>query len=501
MKSKKVLWSSLCAGILLSAAAENLLPNSGLEEWVPERTPEKNLAKIQDGLVPKGWHVGESRRAGEEPWAETARDQQIRHGGESSLKLVNHNAERYHRLAIWDLPVKSEGYYRVSAWVRGEDVRFDQSKRNRGVVLMFSSGPKANFWGNRHSESTVLPLSGTFDWTEISHVYHVPQPDDQLMLTLSLQQASGTLWIDDLKLEEATEADFVKQEEAERTSKFAPTVSRIHYGPAGRQILSLYQAKTEGPAPVLVYIHGGGWLGGNGVKECEQGAKDGMIERMNRNGITVAAINYRLTPLPDPVYDAARAIQFLRYHAKEYNLDKERFLATGFSAGATTSLWLAVHDDLADPKSEDPVARESTRLLGAFAMGAQTTIDPMQIREWKNEEALKHQMICRSAGFRSNDEMFKNYESKKDLYHEFSAVNHVSKDDPLVLLSNGRPLDYPSDGIHHAIFGYQFKLAADRAGAPCDIFLHEKDRHLVSEPRFRNGDEYMIKTLTGRDPR
>ena len=43
---------------------------------------------------------------------------------------------------------------------------------------------------------------------------------------------------------------------------------------------------------------------------------------------------------------------------------------------------MAYHDDLADPQSKDPVARESTRLWCAAGSGAQTTLDPRQMREW-----------------------------------------------------------------------------------------------------------------------
>ena len=43
---------------------------------------------------------------------------------------------------------------------------------------------------------------------------------------------------------------------------------------------------------------------------------------------------------------------------------------------------MAYHDDLADPQSKDPVDRESTRLWCAAGSGAQTTLDPRQMREW-----------------------------------------------------------------------------------------------------------------------
>jgi hypothetical protein len=55
-------------------------------------------------------------------------------------------------------------------------------------------------------------------------------------------------------------------------------------------------------------------------------------------------------------------VQFLRMKAKEWNLDPKRFALSGNSAGAGISLWLAFHDDMADPTDKDPIARESTRL-------------------------------------------------------------------------------------------------------------------------------------------
>ena len=82
------------------------------------------------------------------------------------------------------------------------------------------------------------------------------------------------------------------------------------------------------------------------------------------------------------MHDAARALQTIRSKAKEWNLDPKRVGATGGSAGACTSLWLALHDDLADPKSSDPVARESSRLTCAAVSGAQTSLDPKELREW-----------------------------------------------------------------------------------------------------------------------
>ena len=86
--------------------------------------------------------------------------------------------------------------------------------------------------------------------------------------------------------------------------------------------------------------------------------------------------------MPAPVHDAALAIQFIRSKAAEWNIRKDRIVLTGGSAGACTSMWLLTHDDLADPKSDDPVRRESTSVTAAAVAGGQTSIDPKQIEPW-----------------------------------------------------------------------------------------------------------------------
>ncbi len=100
-------------------------------------------------------------------------------------------------------------------------------------------------------------------------------------------------------------------------------------------------------------------------------------------GVSFASINYRFrehAAIQEILRDAGRAIQFLRAHAKEYNIDPTRMAAFGSSAGAGTSLWLAFHDDLADPNATDPVLRESSRLTAAGSLEGQASYD---LRDWK----------------------------------------------------------------------------------------------------------------------
>jgi len=164
-----------------------------------------------------------------------------------------------------------------------------------------------------------------------------------------------------------------------------PTLANVPYGTHERQVMDFYKADTKQPAPVMIFIHGGSWLGGDK-------AGVGDVKTYLDAGVSVVGINYRYVsqaraaeikpPVMWPLHDAARAVQFVRSKASEWNLDKTRIAATGGSAGACSSLWLAFHEDLADPKSDDPIARESTRLIAAAVNGAQTSLDPAQMREW-----------------------------------------------------------------------------------------------------------------------
>lgn len=214
--------------------------------------------------------------------------------------------------------------------------------------------------------------------------------------------------------------------------KFPPTYRDLAYGPHERNKLDFWQAASDTPTPVVFYIHGGGWVGGS--KESNKGPYLELLDE----GVSYVSINYRLARdgnvLPCSLLDAARALQFVRSKAKEWNIDPERIVATGGSAGGCSSLWLAFHEDLADPTSDDPVARESTRVSGAAVINAQTTIDPRIVDARLGYSASKHRMIWTTVGASSREDLLENYERYEPLFRECSPLTHLSSDDPPVLL-------------------------------------------------------------------
>ena len=258
----------------------------------------------------------------------------------------------------------------------------------------------------------------------------------------------------------------------------APTKADVRYGEHERQVLDFWKADTKEPAPVLFFIHGGGW---------QNGDKSGLaVESWLKAGISVVSINYRYVqqakaegvspPVQAPLHDAARALQFVRSHAGEWNLNKERICASGGSAGACSSLWLAFHPDMADPKSDDPVARESTRLYGAAVNGAQTTLDPRQMRDWTpNSRYGGH-----AFGFTGDkekrisqfDEFLARRDTIKEWIAEYSPYAHVTADDPPVyLIYNSPPAlgKEEKDPTHTANFGVKLQEHCQATGVKCEL--------------------------------
>jgi acetyl esterase/lipase len=107
-----------------------------------------------------------------------------------------------------------------------------------------------------------------------------------------------------------------------------------------QQTLDIYfptDGNSNGPWPVVVYIHGGGWTQGDKT----QGKW--LANWLNPYGYAVVLVNYRMYPdfyFPAFIEDPKCAVRFLRAHAREYSLNPRRMAAWGSSAGGHLALLL-----------------------------------------------------------------------------------------------------------------------------------------------------------------
>lgn len=276
-----------------------------------------------------------------------------------------------------------------------------------------------------------------------------------------------------------------------------PTLANVPYGKHPRQVLDFYQAKTPTtspapaqPTPLLFFIHGGGWMTGDK-------ANPDFLAKCLENGISVVSINYRFIPdataekIDPPVKacldDAARALQFVRSKAVEWNIDKDRIGGCGGSAGGFTALWLAFHPDgkkvisNQSPDStvseDDPISRESTRLSCVLAFVPQTTLDPQQMMAWiPNNEYGNH-----AFGLGSMQEFLEKRESLLPWIKEFSPYALASADDPPVLLFYDNPpnLGHPyKDPPHSANWGAGLAEKLQAVGIEHEINYNNDFAHM-----------------------
>ena len=266
-----------------------------------------------------------------------------------------------------------------------------------------------------------------------------------------------------------------------------PSFDNVKYGENERNVFDIWLADSETPTPLAVYIHGGGFKGGSKEK-----LKVEKIAALLDAGISVAAINYRFVttdPLPTAHHDARRAIQFMRSKADEWNIDTNRVAAFGGSAGAQICMWLAYSDDMADATSDDPVERESTRLLCVATAGGQTSAE----RDFYIDnilplmgENVPVEVLVKSFNGENDPEKIRmkmwgaeTLEEVDETTRKCSALRLISPDDPPIFMSYGMAPDAkkPSGDknrlrgwlIHHVVFGTKLKEKADELGVEADL--------------------------------
>ena len=244
-----------------------------------------------------------------------------------------------------------------------------------------------------------------------------------------------------------------------------PDEANLRYGQYERNVLDLWRAGGPSPSPVVVYFHAGGFTGGD-----KSHLPQALLQACHRRGFSVVSANYRFSTqarFPGPMLDGGRAIQFVRSQADRWDLDPSRLVVSGRSAGAAMALWLAFHDDLADPDAVDPLERISTRPSAVGTVGAQSTLDPRDIAEWISPATASHPAFAQLfGGSRSTD-----------LYREASAIHHLSPDDPPAFLfytdpGGDVPVDArPGTGVHHPRFGYVLQGRMQALGLTCTVRL------------------------------
>ena len=243
------------------------------------------------------------------------------------------------------------------------------------------------------------------------------------------------------------------------------TFSDVAYGDASpSQKLDVYLAKSDNPVPVMVHIHGGGWRGGS-----KNSVPSWLTDAVRDGWCSVVSIEYRFTDVathPAQVNDCLRAIQFVRFNAAKWNMDPQRIGVTGGSAGGHLTLWVALHDDSADPNSSDPVKKLSSRVACAVSFAGPT--------DWSllNEIEHKHPAYRQLLGYEPGTPADK-LDSKAKF--DVSPISFASVDDPPIMQVHGDKDDIVP--LKHAqIMNERLK----KVGVQTELVIVEGGNHSVA---------------------
>ena len=276
---------------------------------------------------------------------------------------------------------------------------------------------------------------------------------------------------------------------AQRKALPTPNLANISYGAHERQVLDIWLADTTEATPLAIYIHGGGFVAG------DKGRLNAwLLHELLSAGISVAAVNYRFikhAPLPAAHHDVLRALQFIRLNSKEWKIDKTNIAAFGSSAGAQLSMWLAFSDEMAKPKSKDPIERESSRLTCVATSGGQTTMHMELWREWV-PEFVKYGT--------PQDEFYgkQSRRKRKKTIDRISAFSIISSDDPPIFMKYGMPPEEAvpentkkANGwkVHHVNFGIKLKERMDELG------LESHLKYPGADVKFENQADFLKSKL------
>jgi len=197
----------------------------------------------------------------------------------------------------------------------------------------------------------------------------------------------------------------------------------VRYAPDNERLyLNIYQRKDRDPeikAPVFVYIHGGGWIGG--LPET----REAFNTRIAEAGYFVVSLYYGHSPFyphPEPIRNIYKAFAWLKQHADEYNIDTDAIFVGGESAGAHLSAMAGAISS--DPEYNarfdlDPVSRHQ-KIAGLVLNCGVFDLEKAIGLPFRNIE-LYVQSYCGGKPFDELTEEEKN---------EISPIYHVTKDFP-----------------------------------------------------------------------
>lgn len=243
-------------------------------------------------------------------------------------------------------------------------------------------------------------------------------------------------------------------DQATFASRAKKVIRDVEYArPDGNPVrLDVYPAEDQGgPAPAVIWLHGGGWSAGNKA--------DTSAQWLTKFGYTLVSVQYRLTnraKWPAQIYDCKAAVRFLRANAKTYNIDPSRIGVMGHSAGGHLASLLGTSGGVKELEGDLGNAAWSSRVQAAVNFAGPTDLAAWHETGVGHAADAPHSVLSELLGgpFTKN----------RDKAAAASPTTYVSRDDPPALLIFGE-----RDGDVHVSQGELLAKKLKDAGAEVEF--------------------------------
>lgn len=299
-------------------------------------------------------------------------------------------------------------------------------------------------------------------------------------------------------------------------AKFAKDIS---YDSKPRTQFDIWMPNSSAPTGLVIYVHGGGFTSGD--KDFVYTAQSGGawdfpsdIRFLLQNNIAFATIRYTLLNttgenegIKKPMNDIKRALQYLRYKASEYNIDKNKIILSGNSAGAGSSLWIAFNNNLADASNSDPVLRESSRVKGVAVRETQASYNIED--KWVNNIFADYNLSWTEILANETGNIQKIYGVSSTAQYQSPAITAyrtevdmlalLTADDPEIWMNNTlrevvHPYSGPEISTHHAFHVRELKKRADAVGVK-NISYYGRNPVLYAHPSNETWTQFCKRKI------
>ncbi|TAE12551.1 MAG: alpha/beta hydrolase [Bacteroidetes bacterium] len=301
-------------------------------------------------------------------------------------------------------------------------------------------------------------------------------------------------------------------------AKFAKDIA---YDSKERTQFDIWLPNANTPTGLVIYVHGGGFTSGdkNYVYAVQAGGAwdfPADIRFFLQNNIAFATIRYTLLKtigetegVKKSMGDVRRALQYIKHRASDFNIDKNKIILSGNSAGAGTSLWIALNNDFANAQSSDLVLRESSRVKGVAVRETQASYNVED--RWVNDVFVDYGLTWSQILANETGNIQKMYGVSSNTQYESPAIDAyraevdmlalMSADDPEIWVNNTlrdvvnpyNPFnaDIPS---HHAFHARELKERADAVGVK-NIAYYGRNPIIYAHPSNENWAQFCKRKI------